>query len=54
MAPKHISIGVDIGGTHIACAAVHLLEARLIPHTRARVACDHTVAPDVILARWAS
>jgi len=49
-----LSIGVDIGGTHITCAAVHIAEGRLLPDTLSRQAYDHEAAADVVLHHWAN
>lgn len=54
MAQKIWSIGVDIGGTHITCAAVQIEEGRLAEATRSRESYDHEAPADVILERWAS
>lgn len=54
MMTKHISIGVDIGGSHITCAAIDMQAGRLIPGTENRAAVDHEAAANVILDTWAS
>lgn len=54
MAQKNWSIGVDIGGTHITCAAVQIAEGRLAAATRSRVSYDHEAPAEVILNAWAS
>lgn len=51
---KDISIGVDIGGSHITCAAIDLRAGRLIAGTEKRAAVNHRDAADDILAAWAS
>ncbi len=51
---KNLSIGVDIGGTHITCAAVHLQEGTLVKSSIARESYDHNAPADVILQRWAA
>lgn len=53
MLNKHLSIGVDIGGTHVTCAAVDLRSGEMLGATRSRVVCDHASAPEVIFQRWA-
>jgi glucokinase len=54
MAQKNLSIGVDIGGTHITCAAVHIQKGRLIEGTLSRASYHHDVALGVILHNWAA
>lgn len=60
MAQKNWSIGVDIGGTHITCAAVQI-EATAVAErnsalqaTRSRESYDHEAPAAHILERWAS
>lgn len=48
------AIGVDIGGTHITCAAVELVAGRLLPDTLVRATFDHEAAAGPILERWAA
>lgn len=48
-----LSIGVDIGGTHITCAAVETNTGRLLPDTSMRVTFDHEAGAALILERWA-
>lgn len=47
------AIGVDIGGTHISCAALHLPEARLLEPTRSRATYTHDAPAETILKNWA-
>jgi glucokinase len=54
MAQKNLSIGVDIGGTHITCAAVEIAEGKLLEETRSRVAYSHEDSAEVILKSWAT
>lgn len=54
MAQKNISVGVDIGGTHITCAAVEMREGRLIEGSLARATYDHEAAANVIFHAWAT
>ncbi len=49
-----ISIGADIGGTHITCAAVNMEEGTLLPNTLFRASYDHEAAADVVLHSWAN
>jgi glucokinase len=48
-----LSIGTDIGGTHITCAAVKIHEGELIPDTLSRATYDHEASAEVILQSWA-
>jgi len=54
MAKKNLSIGADIGGTHITCAAVEMATGKLLPETLSRVAYSHEDAAEVILKSWAT
>lgn len=54
MAQKNLSIGADIGGTHITCAAVEIAAGKLLPETLSRVAYSHEDAAEIILKSWAS
>ena len=53
MIQKDLSIDVDIGGTHITCAAVHIREGRLVDDTLSRASYHHDAALGVILHNWA-
>jgi glucokinase len=48
-----LSIGTDIGGTHITCAAVKIHEGELLPDTLSRATYDHESSAEVILQSWA-
>jgi len=48
-----LSIGSDIGGTHITCAAVKIREGELLKETLSRVACHHEAPAETILQSWA-
>ncbi len=48
-----LSIGVDIGGTHITCAAVEIREGRLLEETFSRITYQHDAPVEVIFQRWA-
>lgn len=50
---KRLSIGVDIGGTHITCAAVRIREGQLIKGTISRSLYNHESPASVILESWA-
>jgi len=49
---KHIAIGIDIGGSHISCGAVHLEINQLIPGTCFESKVDNQASADVILNFW--
>lgn len=49
---QQISIGVDIGGSHISCAAVHLGEKRFLPETMATGPVNNKAAAAEIIAVW--
>lgn len=53
MKNNHIAIGVDIGGSHISCAAVDLKINQLIPGTGFESALDNAWPADKILITWA-
>lgn len=53
MANKNLSIGVDIGGTHITCAAVKMKEGVLLEDTLVRATYSHEAEAPVILRTWA-
>jgi len=53
MTEKNISIGVDIGGSHIACAAVDLVHGELLEHTHSRTAVDSMADAASIFGAWA-
>ena len=48
-----LSIGVDIGGTHISCAAVKIQEGQLMEETLSRATYNHEASAEVILQAWA-
>lgn len=50
--PK-ISIGADIGGTHITCAAVQVQDGHLLQKSLSRATYDHNAPAQVILESWA-
>jgi glucokinase len=51
---KHsLSIGADIGGSHITCAAVKIHEGELLTETLSRATYDHECAAETILQSWA-
>lgn len=48
-----LSIGVDIGGTHITCAALQIREGHLLEESRARATYSHEASAETILQSWA-
>ena len=48
-----LSIGVDIGGTHISCAAVNLADREFINSSFSRSHVDSTADAATILDSWA-
>lgn len=48
-----ISIGTDIGGTHITCAAVEIREGRLLKETMSRTTYHHEAPALDIIHAWA-
>jgi glucokinase len=54
MKGQNITIGVDIGGSHITCAAIDLTEGKLLSHSERRAAVDHQAQAEAILDTWAA
>ena len=54
MNTKHITIGVDIGGSHVTCAAIDMAAGKLIPQTKNRASVNHQAEAEQILDAWAS
>jgi glucokinase len=51
---KHsLAIGVDIGGSHISCAAVDLKSFKILDKTRTEKAVDNKAEADRIIGIWA-
>ncbi|MDP4205475.1 MAG: ROK family protein [Bacteroidota bacterium] len=50
---KQISIGVDIGGSHISAAAVDLESGCMIDHTYTQLSVDNQAFASVIMNHWA-
>jgi glucokinase len=46
---KTLSVGVDIGGSHISCAAVDMTTHTIIEHTYASVDVDNKAPADQII-----
>jgi len=53
MPHPHLSIGCDIGGTHISCAAVDMKDGEMVKGTRSRVSYGHEAESKLILSAWA-
>lgn len=49
-----ISIGIDIGGSHITCAAIKIQEGILLEETLARAAYSHEAPAVEIFQHWAN
>jgi len=49
---KTIGIGVDIGGSHISCAAVDLASSKVLRETFAERAVDNQAHANVIISLW--
>ena len=52
MTEKSIAIGVDVGGSHVSCAAFDLSENKYLEHTHAENDLDNHAASDVIISKW--
>ena len=52
MTKKSIAIGVDVGGSHVSCAAYDLSENKYLEHTHAENDLDNHAASDVIISIW--
>lgn len=50
---KTIAIGVDIGGSHVSCAASDLVEKKYLPETFAENKLDNRGTADEIMDIWA-
>lgn len=50
---KNIAIGVDIGGSHISCAACDLIEKRYLPETHSENEIDNHTTAEEIICIWA-
>jgi Transcriptional regulator/sugar kinase len=49
---KNLAIGVDIGGSHISCAAVNLAAKRYFPETLAENTLNNHAGADEIIGIW--
>jgi glucokinase len=49
-----LSIGVDVGGSHIACAVVNIESGELLPETLSRQEVDNRAEANVIFDAWAN
>ncbi len=51
---RHLAIGVDIGGSHISCAAIDLTEKRYLSETFSENDLDNHASADEIFTIWAN
>lgn len=49
-----VSIGADIGGSHISCVGVNLIDRSIIEGSHSRVKIDHQETPENIFSAWAT
>jgi glucokinase len=49
---KNIAIGTDIGGSHISCAAVHLVTGMILRETLTERAVNNQASADEIISVW--
>ena len=49
---KQISIGVDIGGSHISAAAVDMVNGSIIDSSYSEVKVDNKASATLILDQW--
>lgn len=49
---RNISIGVDIGGSHITCAGVNILTGKIMEGTKAERKVDNQAQAAVIIGKW--
>lgn len=52
MTDNSIAIGVDVGGSHVSCAAFNLTENKYLEHTHAENDLDNHAASNVIISTW--
>jgi len=52
MDEKNYAIGVDIGGSHISCAAIDPGERKILKNTHAERPVDNKAGADEIISRW--
>ena len=52
MSQNNIAVGVDIGGSHISCAAFDLSLEKYLPGTFSENGLDNHAEPDVIIEVW--
>jgi glucokinase len=50
---RRLAIGVDIGGSHISCAACDLIEKRYLPETHSEKEIDNHATAEEIISIWA-
>lgn len=49
---RNIAIGVDIGGSHISCAAVDLVAGKVLKETLTEMAVDNQAHANIIIKIW--
>jgi glucokinase len=49
---KELAIGVDVGGSHISCAAINLSSYEYLEHTHAENEVDNHASPEIIIEAW--
>ena len=50
---QRLAIGVDIGGSHISCAACNLTDKKYLPETHSENELDNHASADEIIGIWA-
>ncbi|MEE4216485.1 MAG: ROK family protein [Xanthomonadales bacterium] len=53
MTERNLSIGVDIGGSHIGCAAVDMFRGEMIPGSESRLDVDSFADAGTVFTTWA-
>jgi glucokinase len=53
MNPSRIAIGADVGGSHISCAAIDLIQGRVIAETEQRAPVNNGGSAAEIFRQWA-
>lgn len=54
MRENQIALGIDIGGSHITCAAVSLKESKILPESTFSAKVDNKANKEDILENWGS
>ena len=50
---ERMAVGVDIGGSHVSCAACDLSQKKFLPETRSENGVDNQDPPSKIISAWA-